>query len=325
MRRLLPGLLLVSIVAIGQTNPPDLPSDQQTQPQTQTTPRSTAPAQTPAADQNQQTSEDRNRSVLEVKPGSEAIKNKDLWERTGYFHPFLRMPKYVLRDQKAIWTSPFHTAKKDIKWWLLLGGATGALIATDRYTSKALPNTSFQTHLGNDFSNLGASYTLIPISAGFYFIGTAKGSDHFRETGMLAFETLVDTTIIETVVKAATNRARPLEGNGNGGFFESKGSPFNASFPSGHTIATFGLASVFAHEYPHKLWLKLLIYGYAGTVTGARLAARRHFPSDVVAGGAIGWFVGDYVYGKRHNPELDGKRSALQNVLAHVRIGGPVQ
>jgi hypothetical protein len=28
-------------------------------------------------------------------------------------------------------------------------------------------------------------------------------------------------------------------------------------------------------------------------------------PSDVVAGGAMGWFAGDYVYAKRHNPELD--------------------
>ena len=55
------------------------------------------------------------RSILEVKPGPPVIKQKDLWVGTGYFHPFVRMPKYILQDQKAIWTSPFHTAKADVK------------------------------------------------------------------------------------------------------------------------------------------------------------------------------------------------------------------
>jgi len=39
-----------------------------------------------------------------------------------------------------------------------------------------------------------------------------------------------------------------------------------------------------------------------------------------MAGGAMGWFIGDYVYGKRHNSELDEKRSLLQKALAHVQI-----
>jgi membrane-associated phospholipid phosphatase len=273
--------------------------------------------QQPPPDQDQE-----NRSTIQVKPGGEAIKNKDLWEKTGYVHPFVRMPKYVLHDQKAIWTSPVHTAKSDIKWWLIFGGATGALIATDKWTVKQFPNTSTQVRLGADTSNLGAAFTLIPISAGFYFFGTAKHSEHFRETGLIAFETLIDTTIVELLVKSATDRARPLEGNGKGGFWDGANGPLNASFPSGHAINTFGLASVFAHEYPHKWWIKALICGYAGTVVGARLAARKHFPGDVVAGGAMGWFIGDYVYAKRHNPELDEKPSALRKVLAHVNIGG---
>jgi membrane-associated phospholipid phosphatase len=79
---------------------------------------------------------------------------------------------------------------------------------------------------------------------------------------------------------------------------------------------------VFAHEYRKTWWAKVLAYSCAVTVVGARLAARRHFPGDVVAGGAMGWFIGDYVYAKRHNPELDRKQSLVQSVLAHVQIGG---
>jgi membrane-associated phospholipid phosphatase len=274
-------------------------------------------------DQPQQSQADKNNSAIQVKPGGEAIKNKDLWEKTGYIHPFKRMPKYIAQDQKAIWTSPFHTAKRDAKFWAIFGAATGALIATDKWTEKQFPNTNAQVRLGNYTSNLGAAYTLIPISAGFYFLGTAKGSEHFRETGLIAFETLIDTTLIETIIKTATDRARPLEANGKGGFWDSTGGPYNASFPSGHAINTFGLASVFAHEYPHKLWIKVLIYSYAGTVVGARLAARRHFPGDVVAGGAMGWFIGDYTYAKRHNQELGQNLNPIQKALAHMHLGGP--
>jgi membrane-associated phospholipid phosphatase len=263
-----------------------------------------------------------NATAIKVKPGAEAIKDKDLWEKTGYLHPFKRMPRYVLQDQKAIWTSPIHTARSDAKWWAIFGAATGALIATDKWTERRLPNTPDQVRLGNYTSNLGTAYTLIPISAAFYFLGTAKSDERFRETGLLSFETLIDTTLIEAVIKSATNRARPLEGNGNGGFGDGAHGVLNSSFPSGHAIGAFGIASVFAHEYRHVWWVKLLAYSYAGTVVGARLAARKHFPSDVVAGGAMGWFVGDYVYAKRHNPDLDRKQGAMPKVLAHVRIGG---
>ena len=50
--------------------------------------------------------------VIEVKPGPPVIKDKDLYEKTGWLHPFRRMPGYVAKDQKAIWTSPLHTASR---------------------------------------------------------------------------------------------------------------------------------------------------------------------------------------------------------------------
>jgi membrane-associated phospholipid phosphatase len=232
------------------------------------------------------------------------------------------MGRFVLVDQKKIWTSPFHTSKQDAKWWLIFGGATAGLIAADRHIQSAAPNNSGLARAGIDASYLGTPYALIPITAGFYLAGTAKGSDRFRETGLLAFETMLDVTIMQVVLKTITNRERPFEGDGRGRFEHSTGARYSSSFPSGHAIETFALASIFAHEYPHKWWLQAIIYGYAGGVMSARLAANKHFPSDVVAGAAMGLFVGDYVYGKRHNPELDGKRGLTQKILAHVRIGG---
>jgi membrane-associated phospholipid phosphatase len=266
---------------------------------------------------------EQNRSVLGVKPGTEALKEKDFYEGSGYLHPFRRMPKFVLVDQRRIWTSPFHTSRSDVKWWVIFGAATAALIAADQHIEKAAPNNPTLVRAGNDASYFGSAYALIPLGATVYLVGTAGNHSRLRETGLLAFETLVDVTVVQLAIKSIVDRERPYTGSGEGHFFTSYTPRYNSSFPSGHAIETFALASVFAHEYHDKFWVKFLAYAYAGGVVGARLAANKHFPGDLMAGGAMGWFIGDYVYGKRHNPELDDKRSMLKRVLAHVSFGGP--
>jgi len=260
-------------------------------------------------------------TVLDVKPGTQAIKEKDLYGKSGYLHPFVRMPKFVLVDQKRIWTSPFHTSKQDAKWWAIFGGLTAGLIAADQQIAKNAPNNPTLVHLGDDASYLGTAYTLIPIAGAFYFIGSGTENERFRETGLLSFETLVDVTVVQLAIKSIADRERPNEGNGEGHFFASTSPRYNSSFPSGHAIETFALASIFAHEYHDKWWVKFLAYAYAGGVVGARLAANQHFPGDVMAGGAMGWFIGDYVYGKRHNPELGEKETFPKKILAHVQLG----
>lgn len=286
---------------------------------TQTPPTAPANQDTPPANS---AGRSRDRSVLKPKPGGEAIKPKDYSDSTGAWHPLVRVGKYTALDQKPIWTSPFHTPKREAKYWLIFGAATGALIATDKYVSKNAPNSPTLNTIGTDVSYLGEPYTLLPISAAMYFGGTWAKSDHFRETGLLSFEALADVTIVQLALKSVFDRQRPTEGAGNGEFEASTSPRYNSSFPSGHGIETFALASVFAHEYPHKTWVKILVYAYAGGVVGARLAANKHFPGDVMAGGAMGWFIGDYVYGKRHNPALDKKPTITEKILDHVSIGG---
>jgi membrane-associated phospholipid phosphatase len=278
------------------------------------------PADNPGASADR---EEQKQSVLEVQPGTEALKDKDFYTESGYIHPFRRMARFVAVDQKKIWLSPFTTKKEDIKWWVIFGGATAGLIAADKHIQQAAPNNSTLVRVGTDASYLGTAYALIPISAGFYFTGTAVGNDKFRETGLISFETMVDVTLVQLVIKSITDRERPTEGSGQGHFFSSPNPRYSSSFPSGHAITTFALASVFSHEYPHKWWVQVITYGYAGGVMAARLAANKHFPGDVAAGGAMGWFIGDYVYGKRHNPDVDEKAGFARKVLAHVHIGGP--
>jgi hypothetical protein len=98
--------------------------------------------------------------------------------------------KNIWLDQKDIWTSPFHMKRSDAKWWLLFGTATGALIATDHWTSRQLPNTNDQARFSARVSNLGAAYTVIPVTAAFYLGGVLTDNAKARETGLLGAQAL---------------------------------------------------------------------------------------------------------------------------------------
>jgi hypothetical protein len=263
------------------------------------------------------------RSAVDVKPGPPVLKQKDLFEKTGYFHPFLRMPKYILQDQKAIWTSPFHTDGSDVKYWAIFGAATAALVATDRWTVKQLPNSSSQVSVSTWGSRFGSAYTLIPLSGAFYFIGTGTHDERFRETGLLAFESLIDVNLVAEAIKLVADRARPLQSDGNG-HFEDSTTRWSSGFPSGHAISTWAMASIIAHQYPHPRIVPVLAYGLASLVVVSRVGARQHFPGDVMAGSAMGWFMGDYVYGRRHNQDLD-RKTVAQKIMDHVRLGAELQ
>jgi len=75
---------------------------------------------------------------------------------TERFKPLvLKLGGNVLLDQKAIWTSPFHMRRDDIKWWVGFGAATAALIATDK--NDAVHPTLSTVSWSNHASNIGTA------------------------------------------------------------------------------------------------------------------------------------------------------------------------
>ncbi len=94
----------------------------------------------------------------------------------------------ILRDQRAIWTSPLHLSRADAVWLAPLGVATASLIASDRATTAELvEHGDNQTRLdiSNAISKLGAGYTTIGIAATFYVVGRVENNSRARETGLL--------------------------------------------------------------------------------------------------------------------------------------------
>jgi membrane-associated phospholipid phosphatase len=194
--------------------------------------------------------------------------------------------KAIVFDQKIIWTSPFGMTSQNAKWWVLFASATVALLATDRRSAQQLLNAKNQLSVSRRVSQLGAEYSLVPIVGCLYLGGALSGDSKLRETGLLGAEALVDALIVSQVLKAATGRQRPLEGNGSGHFLSG-----GDGFLSGHTIESFSLASVIAHRYHGKRAVALLAYGLATAIGASRFTGRKHFASDVFAG----WFIGRLV------------------------------
>jgi len=167
-----------------------------------------------------------------------------------------RLARNIGQDQKRIWTSPFRITRKNARWWLTFGAATGLLIATDSRTSRQLPNTADQVAFSRHVSQVGAVYTLIPTACGLYLSGLLAHDAKLRETGLLGGEALADALIVSEVLKLAAGRQRPLEADGGGHFFHA-----GTSFPSGHAIESFALASVISHRYGNRKAVAVLAYG----------------------------------------------------------------
>jgi hypothetical protein len=68
-------------------------------------------------------------------------------------------------------------------------------------------------------------------------------------------------------VQLIAGRQRPGEVNGHGDFLRHHN--INTSFPGGHAMFTWAMASVVAHEYP-KTWVKVLAYSGAFAITTVR-------------------------------------------------------
>jgi membrane-associated phospholipid phosphatase len=212
---------------------------------------------------------------------------------TEHFKPLTRkLAQNILMDQKEMWTSPFHIRNvEDAVPWILVAGGTAALIASDDWSARQLPNTVDQVSISHDVSQLGAGYTVLPITAGLYIGGAFAHNEKARETGILSGEAILDSLIVAEVFKVTMRRQRPLDGDGNGKFFQG-----GSSFPSGHATESWALASVVAHEYNSNILYPIAAYGLASLVSFSRLSGQNHFPSDVFAGSALGWFTGRYVF-----------------------------
>ncbi|MGB8580699.1 MAG: phosphatase PAP2 family protein [Candidatus Sulfotelmatobacter sp.] len=199
-----------------------------------------------------------------------------------------RWVKRGLRDQADIYTAPLH--RSELKWVIGVPVVTAGLIAIDKHASGALPRNP--SSASADISDVGLFATAGAVGV-LLIDGKAQGDSHAFETGVLGAEAMANSGVVYAVLQLIAERERPLQGTGQGHFFQTSG--LDNSFPSGHAIITWTAASTIAHEYP-KPWIEWLAYGTAATVSVTRFTSLQHFPADVVVGSTLGYLIGRRIF-----------------------------
>jgi membrane-associated phospholipid phosphatase len=214
-------------------------------------------------------------------------------EHAGSFH---RAATRLWRDQEELWTAPFK--KSNLKWDAMVVLGTGALIATDRQT---VPDVSQHAiDVSSNISN-AAIYGTGTAAGSIWIAGLVSNNPHQKETGLLTLEALTDAMPVYTVLQVIAGRERPGEGTGNGRFWQKHS--IDGSFPAGHAMFAWTMATVLAHEYP-RWWARALFYGAAATVSVTRFTAHDHFAGDTFVGTALGYFIGRHIFHAHCNPQL---------------------
>jgi hypothetical protein len=204
--------------------------------------------------------------------------------------------KDIGHDQAGIWTSPLRIQPRDAFWLVPFAASTGVALHYDAQAQQELGVDKGRIDTSNIISGFGSPYATLGGSAGLYFLGLKTHNEHLAETGRLGGEAVIDSMLVTAALKLATNRERPNEGNGQGGFWPhgTRSYEVDGAFPSGHAMESFALARVIAAEYPSKP-VQLAAYAFALAISVSRVTARQHFPSDVLVGGTFGYLIGGYV------------------------------
>lgn len=165
----------------------------------------------------------------------------------------------------------------------------------------------------------------LALGAAFYAGGRLSGNGFVQQTGREVMRAVLISGGMTALVKGAVGRARPFAAPGDPDVF-SPGHGFTngslASFPSGHTSAAFATATVLARElnaaHPGgRLLTNTLLFGGATFVGFSRVYQQQHWPSDVVAGAALGAITGYEVVSHAR-----GDRSPIgHRLFSHVSVG----
>jgi membrane-associated phospholipid phosphatase len=204
----------------------------------------------------------------------------------------------LISDQERIWSFPTRLVQGH-NWIPTAGvlGTTAGLVALDPTEAAYFRRTPTFQRFNNLFTSNATVIGTIATPISLYAAGLIRRDSKMQRTALLAGEAVADAEILTTVLKGATSRVRPAAipsgGNFADSWFESSGSRLrgSGSFPSGHTIAAFSVATVIARRYGNHRWVPYAAYGMAALVGFSRLSLSAHFVSDVFMGGALGYSI----------------------------------
>ncbi len=141
----------------------------------------------------------------------------------------------------------------------------------------------------------GEPYTSIIISGLLAISGTANNNSANKKMAFEIFQSGLYSGTITQILKVSLGRARPYLNIGQHNF-----TPFNKmsndywSLPSGHTSLAFSLSTILSQSSKTDL-MKIVWYIPAVVTAFSRIYQDQHWTSDVILGGAVGFFIAKWV------------------------------
>jgi membrane-associated phospholipid phosphatase len=216
-----------------------------------------------------------------------------------------RLTPNLLADQKAVWLFPLSVVRgQHLKPTITLTAATAGLVALDPYTGRHFQENKMTRYrqFNRIFSSTNTAVGTFAVPLALYGVGLIRRDVYAQRTFLLAGEAVLTSEILTSVLKDGTRRANPalvpVGGNFSETWFRKNHGNWVrgvGSFPSGHTISAFSVATVYAHRYPTRRWKPILAYSLAAVVGFSRSSLETHFPSDVLMGAGLGYFIGRHV------------------------------
>jgi len=212
-------------------------------------------------------------------------------------------------DGIAIAKAPFHWDKKE---WIIAGSSLAAasliyIFDDDIRGVFQRSRSSFTDNLSVNFIEpFGSGKFSVPLLGLLYLYGEIDHNPKSKLVALNGVKTFVLSAAFVTVLKQIAKRHRPYQDFGaNPRLWEGPfGDSEYTSFPSGHTLVSFALASYISSAYKDKLWVGIASYSIAGWVGLSRINDDKHWGSDVFVGAVLGYAIGKCVFNnslKKHN------------------------
>lgn len=210
-------------------------------------------------------------------------------------------------DARLLLNSPFKMTRGNLSQFAAVSIASAVLIhqadqSIDAQFSGARTFAMLQpmeelADVGDVYDQIGSKVMVAGIPGVCLGSGLLLGNQKLVETSGLMMESLIFTSLITYLGKRAFGRARPYldRGSRHFGFFESSATAFR-SMPSGHASTAFAMMTVLAKQYP-KWWIRIPAYTLASGVAMQRIDDRKHWMSDVLVGGVLGYWISSQLVG----------------------------
>ena len=203
-------------------------------------------------------------------------------------------PEFRWRVEQSFSNTP--TLPQWAKGTALAGGAILGSALLDKPIDRFM-NKHAGASITKAWNNVGKAtpFVLAGAAAG----AVAFGDSRMQNMGIISLESVVGAAALSIATKNLVNRARPRDELGQ---WSRSPNRSDASFPSNHATVAFAAVTPFAQEYDAP-WL----YGVAAVGSLGRTAGRQHWVSDVVAGSALGYVVGSWLW----HTQRDNNRSGF--------------